>query len=112
MAYEYMLAISLYRVIGTIRMMTLHLGMLNGEIDAMDRTRDCLHDVSAKVSCPADLGRGICARLCVYAFRDVYIVVYDVGGGCHMNVVIDPDRDRLSLRVVYGFCDVFGVFSG
>ena len=79
MACEYMLMILLYRVIGRIRMMTLHLGMLNGEIDAMDRTRDCLHDVSAKVSCPADLGRGICAQLCIYAFGDVQIVVYDVG---------------------------------
>ena len=32
----------------------------------------------------------------VYVFRDVQIVVYDVGE-CHMSVVIDPERDRLSL---------------
>ena len=29
-AYEYMLVISLYRVIGRMRMMTLHLGVVNG----------------------------------------------------------------------------------
>ena len=92
MAYEYMLAISLYRVIGGIRMMTLHLGVLNGEIDTMDRIWDRLCDVLAKVSCPADSGGGICKQLCIYAFGDVQIVVYDVGG-CHMSVVIDPDRD-------------------
>ena len=79
MTYEDMLVISLYRAIGRIRMMTLHLGMLNREIDTMDRTWNHLHDVSAKISCPADLGRGICAQLCIYAFGDVQIVVYDVG---------------------------------
>ena len=92
MAYEYMLAISLYRVIGRIRMMTLHLGVLNGEIGTRDRTQDRLCDVSAKINCPADSGGGICTWLCVYAFRDVQIVVYDVGG-CHMSVVINPERD-------------------
>ena len=65
MAYEYMLVILLYRVIGRIRMMTLHLRMLNGEIDTINRTWDHLRDVSVKVSCPADLGGGICAQLCV-----------------------------------------------
>ena len=34
----------------------------------------------------------------VYVFRDVQIVVYDVGE-CHMSVVIDPERDRLSLQL-------------
>ena len=58
----------------------------------MDRTWDCLCDVLAKVSCPADLGGGICARLCIYAFGAVQIVVYDVRG-CHMSVVINPERD-------------------
>ena len=43
----------------------------------------------AKIRCPRDLGVGICARLCIYVFRIVRIVVYDVGG-CHMSVVIDP----------------------
>ena len=28
-------------------------------------------------------------RICVYAFRIIQIVVYDMGG-CHMSVVIDP----------------------
>ena len=78
--------------------MTLHLGVLNGEIDMMDRTWHHLCDVLVKISCPADSGGGICIRLCVYAFRDVWIVVYDVGG-CHMSVVINLDRDQLSLQL-------------
>ena len=91
-AYEYMLMISLYRVIGRIRVMTLHSGVLIGEIDTMDRIWDCLCNVSAKISCPADSGGGICTWLCIYALEDVWIVVYDVRG-CHMSVGIDFDRD-------------------
>ena len=48
------------------------------------------------ISCSSGPGGGICAWLCVYAFGDVWIVVYDVEG-CHMSVVIDPERDQLSL---------------
>ena len=54
--------------------------------------------MSAMISCSGGPGGGICAWLCLYAFRDVRIVVYDVGG-CHMSVVIDPERDQLSLRL-------------
>ena len=86
--YEYMFVISLYRVIRRERVMTLHLGVVNGEIDMGDRTWDCFRDVSAMISCLGDSGVGICAWLCVYVFRDVQIVVYDVGG-CHMDMVID-----------------------
>ena len=92
MACEYMLMISLYRVIGRIRRMASHLGVINGRSDTIDRTQDCLCDMSVKVSCPGDLGGGICAWLCIYAFGDVWVVVYDVGG-CHMSVVINPERD-------------------
>ena len=35
--YVYMLVISLYRVIGRIEMMSLHLGVLNGEIGMTGR---------------------------------------------------------------------------
>ena len=70
-------------------MMTLHLGVMNEESDTSGRTWDCVRDISAKIGCPRDLGVGICAWLCVYAFGIVRIVVYDVGG-CHMSVVIDP----------------------
>ena len=68
--------------------MTLHLGVMNGVIGIGDRAWDCLCDVSGMISCPGDSGVGICAQLCVYAFRDVRIVVYDMKG-CHMDVVIN-----------------------
>ena len=67
--YEYMLMILLYRVIQRVRVMTLHLGVVNGEIGTRDRTWDCLHDVSAKISCPADSGGGICMWLCIYVLE-------------------------------------------
>ena len=86
--YEYMLTISLYRVIQRVRVMILHLGVVNGEIGMGDRAWDCFHDVLVMIRCPGDLVVGICTWLCVYAFRDVCIVVYDMGG-CHMDVVID-----------------------
>ena len=83
--YGEIFAISLYRMIGRIRMVVLHLGVLNGECVMRGRTGDRVRDVSVKIRCPRDSGVGICARLCVYAFG---IVVHDVGG-CHMYVVID-----------------------
>ena len=89
MTYGEILAISLYRVIGRIIMMTLHLGVLKEESDMRGRTWDRVCGVSAKIRCPRDSGVGICARLCVYAFGIVRIVVRDVGG-CHMSIVIDP----------------------
>ena len=92
MICECMFAISLYRVIGRIRRMTLHLGVMNGKSGTIGRTKDHLHDMSVKISCPSDSGGGICTRLCIYAFRSVQIAVYDMGG-CHMCVVINPERD-------------------
>ena len=70
-------------------MMTLHLGVMNEESDIGGRTWDRVCDVSAKIRYPRGPGVGICARLCVYAFGIVRIVVYDVGG-CNVSVVIDP----------------------
>ena len=70
-------------------MMTLHLGMVNEGSDTGGRTWDYVRDVLAKIRCPCYSGVGICARLCIYAFRIIRIVVYDVEG-CHMSVVIDP----------------------
>ena len=89
MTYGEIFEISLYRVIGRIRMMTLHLGVLNEESDTRGRTWDRVCDVSAKIRCPRGPGVGICARLCVYAFGIVRIVIRDVGG-CHMSIVINP----------------------
>ena len=77
--YEYMLAISLYRVIWRVRVMTLHLGVVNGGTGMGHRTWDCFHDVSVMISCPGDSGVGICTWLCVYAFGSVQIAVYDMG---------------------------------
>ena len=89
MAYGGIFVISLYRVIGRIRMRTLNLGIMNEGSDTGGRTWDRVHDVSAKIRCPRGPGVGICARLCIYAFGIVQIVVYDVGG-CHMSILIDP----------------------
>ena len=89
MTYGEIFAISLYRVIGRIIMMTLHLGVLNEESDTRGRTWDCVRDVSTKIRCPRGSGVGIYPQLCVYAFRIVRIVIRDVGG-CHMCIVIDP----------------------
>ena len=88
MIYGDIFAILLYRVIGRIRMMTLHLGVMNEGSDMGGRTWDHVRDVSAKIRCPHGSGVGICAQLCIYAFGIVWIVVYDVGG-CHTSVVID-----------------------
>ena len=89
MTYGNIFTISLYRVIGMIRMMTLHLGVLKEESDMRGRTWDRVCGISAKIRCSHGSGVGICAQLCIYAFRIVGIVVYNVGG-CHMSVVIDP----------------------
>ena len=56
MTYGDIFAISLYRVIGRIRMMTLHLGMMNKGSDMGGRTWDHVHDVSVKIKCPRDRG--------------------------------------------------------
>ena len=88
-AYGYMLAILLYRVIGRIRMMTLHLGVLIRGIDMIDRAWGHVCDMTARIRCPGVSGGDICAQLCIYAFRYIGIVVYDVGG-YHMDVVINP----------------------
>ena len=110
MTYGEIFAISLYRVIGRIRVMTLHLGVLNGESDTMGRTWDHVCGVSVKIRCPHDSGVGICARLCVYAFGVVRIVVHDVGG-CDMCIVIDPGWVDCVWVCVMDFYDVFSVFS-
>ena len=89
MTYGEIFVISLYRVIGRIRMMTLHLGVLNEESDMRGRTWDRVRDLSVKIRCPRGPGVGICARLCVYVFGIVRIVISDVKG-CHMSVVINP----------------------
>ena len=89
MTYGDIFAISLYRVIGRIRMMTLHLGVLNEESDMGGRTWNHVCGISVKLRCPRGLGVGICAQLCIYGFGIVQIVVLDMGG-CHMSIVIDP----------------------
>ena len=89
MTYGNIFTILLYRVIGRIGMMTLHLGMVNEGSDMGGRIWGHFHGMSVKIMCPHDPGVGICTWLCVYVFRIVWVVVHDVGG-CHMSVVIDP----------------------
>ena len=89
MTYGNVVMILLYRVIGRIGMMTLHLEIVNEGSDMGGRTWDHFCGMSVKIRCPHDLGVGICAWLCVYLFRIIHIVVYDVGR-CHISVVINP----------------------
>ena len=98
MTYGNIFAISLYRVIGRIGMMTLHLGMVNEGSDMCGRTWDCVRDVLAQIRCPHDLGVGICTQLCVYAFGIVHIM-----GGCHMSVVIDTGEVNCFCGCVMNF---------
>ena len=52
-----MVAISLYRVIGRMAMMTLH-EIVNEGSDMGGRTWDCFCDVLMMISCPHDSGGG------------------------------------------------------
>ena len=52
-------------------MVTLHLGVVNGEVDTVDRAWDCFCDVLVMIGCPGDLGVGICAWFYVYC-SDVF----------------------------------------
>ena len=76
--YEYMFVILLYRVIGRIRAMASYLGVVNEGDDIVNRACGHIHDMSVKVWCPGELGGDICTWLCVYAFRCVWIVLYDI----------------------------------
>ena len=111
MTYGDIFVISLYRVNGRIRMMNLHLGMINKGSDMGGRTWDHVRDVSAQIRCPRDSGVGICAQLCIYAFGIIRIVIYDVVK-CHMSVVIDPGEVNCFCSCVMNFYDVFSVFLG
>ena len=51
-----MLVILLYRVIGSIRVMTLHLGVVNGGSVMVDRAWGHVHDMTVRIRCPGDLG--------------------------------------------------------
>ena len=108
MTWEY-IAISLYRVIGRIGIMTLDLEMVNEGSDMGGRTWGCFCDMSAMVSCPHDSGGGICARLCIYVFGIIWIVVYEVGG-CHMSVVIDPSEVNCVCGCVMDFMEFLVYF--
>ena len=51
MTYGNMVAILLYRMIGRIGMMTLHLEIVNEGSDMSDRTQDYFRDMSVMISC-------------------------------------------------------------
>ena len=59
--------------------MALHLGVVNGGGDMIDRACDFVCGTMARIRYPGDPGGDICAWLCVYAFGYVWIVLYDVG---------------------------------
>ena len=46
-----MCMIMLYRVTGVIRVLTLHLGIVYGNVGMVNSTCDCVHGVLANVSC-------------------------------------------------------------
>ena len=75
-----MLAISLYRVSGRIRMMTLHLEVVNGGYDMVGRTWDHVCDMMAMIRCPSDLGgRYMCTALCICIWMCLYSCVWHMG---------------------------------
>ena len=85
-----MCTISLYKAIERIRVMALHVGVLNRRGNMVDSTCDYVHGVLGNVSY-SDGPRGdICAQLCIYVFRHVWIASYDIEG-CNINMVIDPE---------------------
>ena len=61
--------ILLYRVIGRIGMMTLHLKIVDEGSDMGGRTWDHFCDVLAIIRCLCDSEGDICAWLCIYVFR-------------------------------------------
>ena len=75
----------------------------------MGRTRDRVCGVSAKIRCPRDSGVGICARLCIYTFGIIQIVVYDVGG-CHISVENDFGEVNCFCGCVMNFMMFFLVY--
>ena len=66
--YEYMLVISLHRVVWRVRVMSLHSGVMNGEVDMVDRARGCFCDISAMTRCPGDLKGHTCVDMCLDVF--------------------------------------------
>ena len=68
--------------------MDLHLGVINGGGDMVNRACDCVCGMTAKVWSSDGSGGDICAQLCVYVFRYVWIGLYDVGR-CKIDVLIN-----------------------
>ena len=110
MTYGNIFVILLYRVIGRIGMMNLHLGMVNEGSDMGGRTWYCVRDVLAQIRCPHDSGVGICTQLCIYAFGIIRIVVYDMGG-CHMSAVINPGEVDCFCSCVMNFMMFLAYFQ-
>ena len=54
--YGYMLTMLLYKVIGRIRVMALHLEVVNGGSDMIDRACDHVHGAMAKIRYPGSMG--------------------------------------------------------
>ena len=81
-----MCAITLYRVIGEIRVMTAYLGVVYGSVGMVNSACDHVSGVSANVSCSDGVRGGyICGPMDIY----VQFVLYDMRG-CNIDVIIDP----------------------
>ena len=79
MTYGNVVAILLYRVIGRIGMMTLHLEIVDEGSDTGGRTWGHFHDMSVMISCPHDLG-GIYVHSFVYMLSDSFGLLFITWG--------------------------------
>ena len=74
-----MIMILLYREIGRIGMMTLHLEIVDEESDMRGRTWDCFHDMSVIIRCPHDSG-GIYAHGFAYMHSELFVLLFMTWG--------------------------------
>ena len=90
--------------------MILHLGVMNGEVDMVDRAWGHLHDMSVMIRYPGDSGE-VYVHGFAYMHSDVFVLLCTTWGGCHMDVVIDCGEVDWVCGCVLNFY-VFSVFLG
>ena len=67
--YGWMHTILLYKVIGVIRVMDLHLGVSDRRDDMVDSAYDCVHGVSANVGCSDGSGGDTYMHIAMHAMH-------------------------------------------